>query len=128
AAFVQDTGLRLIQELLSAALRRGAHIQLLTSDYLNITQAAALTRVLDWIDENEARLDDDVETKHPSTGKLEARVIEVNKLGGRVRAFHPKSWRFEGPGLAAAFVGSSNLSHSALLTGIEWNLRVDRDW
>jgi hypothetical protein len=41
-------------------------------------------------------------------------------------AFHPKSWLFEGVGFGVAFVGSSNLSASALGAGIEWNLRVER--
>jgi len=52
-------------------------------------------------------------------------------MGGRerarVRSFHPKSWRFESATFGVAFVGSSNLSRTALDTGIEWNLRVDRD-
>ena len=60
-------------------------------------------------------------------GSFEGRIIEVAKLAAPVRAFHPKSWRFEGDGVAVAFVGSSNVSHSALRTGIEWNLRVDRE-
>jgi hypothetical protein len=39
--------------------------------------------------------------------------------------FHPKAYVFERKnGTGVAFVGSSNLSESALLTGIEWNYRV----
>ena len=53
-------------------------------------------------------------------------MIETATLPGRTRAFHPKSWRFESGSVATDFVGSSNLSRSALDTGIEWNLRVDR--
>ena len=54
------------------------------------------------------------------------RVVETASLPTRSRSFHPKSWRFEGPGFGAAFVGSSNLSWAALGSGVEWNLRVDR--
>ncbi len=39
--------------------------------------------------------------------------------------FHPKAYiLFAGEGEGAAFVGSSNLSRTALLQGIEWNYRV----
>lgn len=58
---------------------------------------------------------------------FEARVVEVDRLPGRSRSFHPKAFRFEAQNFGIAFVGSSNLSLSALDTGVEWNLRVDRD-
>jgi superfamily II DNA or RNA helicase/diadenosine tetraphosphate (Ap4A) HIT family hydrolase/SOS-response transcriptional repressor LexA len=60
-------------------------------------------------------------------GRFLARVIEVARLPARQKSFHPKSWRFEARYMGVAFVGSSNLSRSALESGIEWNLRVDRD-
>lgn len=119
AAFVQDSGLELLRESVEAALARGARVRILTGDYLEITQARAMQRLLDWVDESRARRPED------GSGPFEARVVEVGKLG--LTSFHPKSWRFEGPGLATAFVGSSNVSRAALKTGIEWNLRVERD-
>jgi hypothetical protein len=57
---------------------------------------------------------------------MESRVHNVAGLAP-TRSFHPKSWRFDGPRFGVAFVGSSNLSHAALETAIEWNLRVDRE-
>ena len=57
---------------------------------------------------------------------MEVRVIETFKLPGASRSFHPKSWIFESPEGDVAFVGSSNVSRSALESGIEWNLRLDR--
>ncbi len=104
AAFVQESGLDLLQPDVFAALARDARIRVLTGDYLDITQAAALERLLDW------------QRTHP---RFEARVVETKPLGA---AFHPKSWRFDG----TAFVGSSNVSRSALGPGVEWNLRLDR--
>ncbi len=109
AAFVQQSGLDRIAPHVEAALARGARLRVLTGDYLEITQVEALETLLDWQRSAEA-------------GRLEARVVEV---GGEVRSFHPKSWRLEGPGLAVAFVGSSNLSRAALDHGVEWNLRVE---
>jgi superfamily II DNA or RNA helicase/diadenosine tetraphosphate (Ap4A) HIT family hydrolase len=115
AAFVQDSGLNRIHRPLDEALARGVQVRLLTGDYLALTQASALEQLLDW------------QGTVPPGAQLETRVVEVERLPGRTRSFHPKAWRFEGPQLAVAFVGSSNLSHSALDTGIEWNLRVERD-
>ncbi|MFY0563686.1 DEAD/DEAH box helicase family protein [Archangium lansingense] len=123
AAFVQDSGLEVLRESVEAALARGARVRILTGDYLAITQATALRRLLDWMDESAARRGTEEQSETPR-GTFEARVVETEKLG---RSFHPKSWRFEGPGLGAAFVGSSNVSHAALRTGVEWNLRVERD-
>ncbi|NTX35050.1 DEAD/DEAH box helicase family protein [Myxococcus sp. CA033] len=118
AAFVQDSGLEVLRQSVDAALARGARVRILTGDYLTITQAEALRRLLDWMDE-------DTVLKGGARGHFEARVVEVEKA--RVSSFHPKSWRFKGPGLAVAYVGSSNISRSALKTGIEWNLRVEQD-
>ncbi len=122
AAFVQDSGLDRIQPATLAAMARGARVRIITGDYLDITQASALERLLDW-----QRLAGPAEEEGGLAGSFTAAVIEVARLPARVRAFHPKSWRFEASSLGVAFVGSSNLSGSALDTGIEWNLRVDRD-
>jgi superfamily II DNA or RNA helicase/diadenosine tetraphosphate (Ap4A) HIT family hydrolase len=121
AAFVQESGLSRIEVALHGALARGARVRIITGDYLEITQVSALELLLDWQQTSSGNEDD------PSIGRFEARVVEVAKLQGRTRSFHPKSWCFESSTLGTAFVGSSNLSRSALDTGIEWNLRVDRD-
>ena len=118
AAFVQESGLDRIRGAVDRALQRGARIRVITGDYLNITQVAALETLLDW---EQATHSED------ACGRFVARVIEVEQLPTRSKSFHPKSWRFESPELGVAFVGSSNLSRSALDSGIEWNLRVDRD-
>ncbi|MFY0577860.1 DEAD/DEAH box helicase family protein [Cystobacter fuscus] len=117
AAFVQESGLAVLYALVQDALSRGARVRLLTGDYMSITGASALRQLLDWMNANQAQ-------REEGAGVFEARIVEVKDIG---RAFHPKSWRFEGPELAVAFVGSSNVSHSALKTGIEWNLPVERD-
>ncbi|HQP35366.1 MAG TPA: DEAD/DEAH box helicase family protein, partial [Polyangiaceae bacterium] len=117
AAFVQDSGLEVLQGAMSSVLERGGRVRLVTGDYLNITQVEALKRILDW--QGEFPPSDE-------SGGFLARVVETSKLPGNARSFHPKSWRFEGPNTNVAFVGSSNVSHSALKTGVEWNLRIDR--
>lgn len=112
AAFVQESGLARLKPALLGALARGARIRLITGDYLDITQASALEQLLDW------------ERTHAAA--LQTRVVKVAELAQK-NAFHPKSWRFETPAHSVAFVGSSNLSRSALDTGIEWNLRLERE-
>lgn len=68
------------------------------------------------------------------TGSTELRALEVLRdLGAEVRIsydasttrLHAKSWRFyRESGYSTAYVGSSNLTHSAQVDGLEWNLRI----
>ncbi|MCA9716708.1 MAG: DEAD/DEAH box helicase family protein, partial [Myxococcales bacterium] len=113
AAFVQHSGVETLSVQIDDALERGATIRVVTGDYLDITQVQALRRLLDWTQLAQAE----------GTGSFSVRVIETKRQDHR--AFHPKSWRFEGPNLAVAFVGSSNWSRSALGNGVEWNLRME---
>ena len=48
AAFVQDSGLTLLEPQVRSVVDRGGKARLVTGDYLNITQKAALERLLDW--------------------------------------------------------------------------------
>jgi superfamily II DNA or RNA helicase/diadenosine tetraphosphate (Ap4A) HIT family hydrolase/HKD family nuclease len=115
AAFVQDSGLTVVENALRSAVacdQRRARVRVLTGDYLDITAATALRTLLDWA----AAADE-------GAGSIETRVVEHAAIG---RAFHPKAWRVEGPGFGLAFLGSSNLSASALVQGVEWNLAVER--
>jgi diadenosine tetraphosphate (Ap4A) HIT family hydrolase/SOS-response transcriptional repressor LexA len=103
-AAVQETGLTRIQPALESALRAGASVQLLTGDYLHLTQASALETLLDWQSTWTEPEDDDEPAGRPA-GTLETRVIEVDRLPGRTRTFHPKSWWLRGPRFGVAFVG-----------------------
>jgi superfamily II DNA or RNA helicase/HKD family nuclease/diadenosine tetraphosphate (Ap4A) HIT family hydrolase len=101
-AFVQLSGVRLVEAHLRDLLSRGGRLRLLSGDYLDITDPQALRGLLD--------LD----------GNAELRVFETHGA-----SFHPKGYIFHfSDGTATALVGSSNLSGSALQAGIEWNYRV----
>ena len=103
-AFILDRGVDLLRPHLIDFLGRGGRLRLLTGDYFGVTEPGGLRRLLD--------LD----------GQLEARVFETSG-----QSFHPKAYLFRMPGNeGVAFVGSSNLSQSALRTGVEWNYRVFR--
>lgn len=104
-SFVQRSGVALLAESIEAATARGACVRVLTTDYLCITDPAALGWMLDR-----------------SGPALEVRVYSEPR-----RSFHPKAYLFRsthGRAASVAFVGSSNLSYSALVDGVEWNLRV----
>jgi superfamily II DNA or RNA helicase/HKD family nuclease len=108
-AFIRMTGVRLIQAALGDALERGARVRILTGDYLGVTDPQAL-RYLMLLQEQGANV----------------KVFESqNKT-----SFHMKAYLFTrsetlGHREGCAFIGSSNLSHAALVSGLEWNLKVD---
>ena len=109
-SFVMLSGIELIGPRLDDALQRGASIRLLTTDYLGITDGAALGFLLDRLGENEAG------------GSLKVRVFSSGH-----RSFHPKAYLFESSTSndSRGFVGSSNLSRSGLVNGVEWNVALN---
>jgi superfamily II DNA or RNA helicase/SOS-response transcriptional repressor LexA len=109
AAFIRQTGLKLIFSALEDALFRGAKVRILTGDYMGITEPTALRHLL----------------------LLGARGAEVKVFESKARqSFHMKAYIFlENTTIdhadGCAFIGSSNISKAALLDGLEWNLSVD---
>ena len=101
-AFVLRSGVDRLFDPLQDLLHREGRIRLLTGDYLDVTDPQALRMLTDL------------------EGDLELRVFEAGTTG-----FHPKSFIFRSRrGQGTAFVGSSNLTKTALETGVEWNYRV----
>lgn len=68
------------------------------------------------------------------TGSTEARALDaLGGMGAEVRVsydtsstrLHAKAWLFHRrSGFSTAYIGSSNLTHSAQISGLEWNIRV----
>jgi len=101
-AFLMSSGVRLLEGPLRAALLRGASIRLVTTDYLDTTEPAALRALIEI------------------PGRLDLRVY-----ANPARSFHPKVYWFEhADGSGRAYIGSANLSRSGLLDGIEWTWSV----
>ncbi|MFT7183563.1 MAG: HKD family nuclease [Planctomycetota bacterium] len=95
-AFAMPSGVNLIFAHMQEVLDRGGRLPLLVGDYLGASDPAALRRLMDL----------------PNGAELMA-------LGAGAIAFHPKSWLFTfRDGTDALLVGSSNLSASALETGV----------
>lgn len=105
-AFVMLSGVQEIGLDLDDALARGARVRLLTGDTLGITEPEALAELLALAGRREG---------------LEVRLF----CCPRGQTFHAKAYVFvahdDG---GVAYVGSSNLSRSALREGVEWNLRA----
>ncbi|MFM8497271.1 MAG: HIT domain-containing protein, partial [Planctomycetia bacterium] len=108
ASFVQPSGLDVIRAGLFSAITAGARVRLLVGDYLGITSPEALRQLLGWMD-----------LAGPA---FEARLAELENLRGSPDSFHPKAWRIADSSGGIVVVGSSNLSRSALISGVEWNL------
>ena len=108
-AFIKSSGLALIYPaLIDAVETRGAHLRVLTSDYLDVTDPQALRRLM----------------------LLAERGADIRVFQTEQQSFHLKAYicmkSREGETVwGAAFVGSSNLSRTALTDGLEWNLRVE---
>lgn len=109
-AFVLPAGVACLAPHLEDLLRRGGRLRLVTGDYRDVTDPDALLRLLDL------------------RGDASLRVFECGPTDDERalgRAFHPKAYLLHAPdATGVAFVGSSNLSQSALTTAVEWNYRV----
>ncbi|GHE76621.1 helicase [Amycolatopsis deserti] len=101
-AFIRWPGLRLLEEVLLDLRDRGVPFRVLTTTYVGATERPAIDRL-------------------------------VKQFGAQVRIsyetqstrLHAKAWLFRrNSGFDTAFVGSSNLSRSALVEGLEWNVRL----
>lgn len=95
-AFAMKSGVKLMLPTLKKAEARGCDIQLLVGDYLCITQPEALEILLE-----------------------ECPKAEVRMFQSHGRSFHPKAYLFRQEASQHVIVGSSNLSNSALTTGVE---------
>lgn len=100
-SFLMESGVRMILNDLKAAVMRGARIRILTGNYLGITQPSALYLL-------RKELGDQIDLRFYN---------EAN------RSFHAKSYIFHFKDRDEIFIGSSNVSRSALTSGIEWNFR-----
>lgn len=104
SSFIMRSGVDVIYEDLQVALDQGADIKILTGDYLFVTQPEALKKLT----------------------SLRGKNIEIRLWKSDGVSFHPKSFIFKHREEGALIVGSSNLSRSALTSGVEWNLRMPR--
>lgn len=102
-SFLMESGVRMLLKDLKAALNRGVRIRILTGNYLGITQPSALFLIKKELGDQ----------------------VELRFYNDKERSFHPKSYIFHYENMSEIYIGSSNISRSALTSGIEWNYRFN---
>lgn len=100
-SFLMESGVKMLLKDLEKALERGAKIRILTGNYLGITQPSALYLIK----------------------KKLGNQVDLRFYNEKNRSFHPKSYIFHYKEHSEIYIGSSNISKSALTSGIEWNYR-----
>lgn len=100
-AFIRRTGISPLRDELRRHVDAGRSLRVLTTTYTGSTEAEALDLLV----------------------SLGAKVrISYDTTSTRL---HAKAWLFHREsGYSTAYVGSSNLTHSAQVSGLEWNVRV----
>ncbi len=102
-SFLMESGVKMILKDLKAALDRGVQVRILTGNYLGITQPSALCLIKKELDNR----------------------VDLRFYNDKKRSFHPKSYIFHYENAGEIYIGSSNISRSALTSGIEWNYRFN---
>nr|WP_163100592.1 DUF3427 domain-containing protein [Peribacillus alkalitolerans] len=100
-SFTRMSGLQLIIRTLKELEERNVPVRIITSTYMGITQAKALRKLKEF-------------------SNVKIRVINNQK-----ESFHTKAYLFHRTSdLNTVIIGSSNLSHSALINGHELNVKI----
>jgi len=100
-AFVRRSGIQPLLDLLRRHKEAARSLRLLTTTYTNSTELAALQALRD--------LGADIRVSYDTSSTR----------------LHAKAWLFHrASSYSTAYIGSSNLTHSAQVTGLEWNVRV----
>lgn len=100
-AFIRRSGIRPLLDALRRHCGAGRRLRVLTTTYTGSTERAALDEL--------ASLGADVRISYDTT---------TTRLHAKAWVLHRRS------GFSTAYVGSSNLTHSAQVTGLEWNVRI----
>jgi superfamily II DNA or RNA helicase len=100
-AFINFSGLQLLLDPLKEAEKKGVKGKVITSTYLNFTDAKALEKIKEF-------------------KNVDLKVFVTDKEIG----FHTKAYIFEYQDSYKVIIGSSNITQSALKSNIEWNVEI----
>jgi len=100
-AFIRKSGIRPMVEALRKHCASGRALRVLTTTYTKSTELAALEQL--------AELGAEIRVSYDTSS---------TRLHAKAWLFHRKS------GFSTSYIGSSNLTYSAQIDGLEWNVRV----
>ena len=101
-SFVMESGVRLVVRELKKKALQGVPVKIITGTYLHVTEPSALYLL------------------KRELGNL----VDIRFYDDPSVSFHTKTYILKQDKGGVVFVGSSNLSRSALVTGVEWNYRL----
>ncbi len=101
-SFIKWSGLRLLMPAIEHLREKGVPIRILSTSYMGASDPAAL----EWL------------------GQQPNVTVRISYDTGGTR-LHAKAYHFiRKSGYSTAYIGSANMSHSAMTTGLEWTVKV----
>ncbi len=101
-SFIKWSGLRLLMPAFEELRARNIRVRLITTSYMGASDAPAV----EWL---------------ASLPNVQVRVsYDIERTRLHAKAYHFKRHS----GFSTAYIGSANMSHAAITSGLEWNLKV----